>query len=235
MDGRKYVLIGTLTAGMAVALFLAPASAQGELELNVESVRDGGIIPNRHAFCLPTAQGDTKVGPNINPSISWPKGPRGTNSYAVILYGDTHPPKEQPEKTRQTFYHWVLVDIPANTRWIPEGAETKGRLPRGTKIGVSGISDSTTRVFAANEQLKDDRYGYKGPCPWNDENIHHLHFKVYALSVPSLRLGATFDGAAAMEAMQGNILAQGEVLGLYLKVLDPIFICSRFARLSRLC
>ncbi len=233
MDGGKHVLIGIFTAGMAVALLLTPASAQGDLDLNVASLMDGGIIPNKYAFCLPTAEGDTKLGQNISPSISWAKGPRGTNSYVVILYGDTHSPKEQPEETRQTFYHWVLVDIPANIRWIPEGAETKRRLPRGTQIGVSGISDSTTRIFAADEQSKSD--GYKGPCPWNDDNIHHMHFKVYALSVPSLRLGATFDGAAAMEAMKGNILAQGEVLGLYLKDLDPIFICSRFASLSRLC
>jgi phosphatidylethanolamine-binding protein (PEBP) family uncharacterized protein len=50
---------------------------------------------------------------------------------------------------------------------------------------------------------------------WNDENIHHLHFTVYALSGPPLNLSSAFDGAATIEAMKGKVLAQGEVLGLY--------------------
>jgi Raf kinase inhibitor-like YbhB/YbcL family protein len=206
----------------------APASAQ-ELKLSVASFRDGDMIPNKYAFCVPTAQGHTKAGPNISPSISWSEGPAGTKSYAVILY-DADWPKEQREKMnkegemltsavpRQTIYHWVLVDIPAGIRSIPEGAEAEGRVPDGippTRIGVRGISDFT-RIFAANEQLKGADYGYKGPCPpWNDDNIHHMHFKVYALNVPTLKLGARFDGAAAMDAMRGKILAQGELLGVY--------------------
>jgi phosphatidylethanolamine-binding protein (PEBP) family uncharacterized protein len=76
---------------------------------------------------------------------------------------------------------------------------------------VRGISDFT-KIFAG----KGDYYGYTGPCPpWNDENIHHMHFMMYALSVPTLNLGTGFDGAAAIDAMKGKILAQGELLGLY--------------------
>ncbi len=208
----------------------APASAQ-ELKLSVAALTDGDMIPNKYAFCVPTAQGHSKAGPNISPSISWSEGPHGTKSYAVILY-DADSPKEQREKMnkegemltsavpRQIVYHWVLVDIPAGIKSLPEGAEADSRasheiIPPTTKIGVSGISDFT-RIFAANEQLRGEYYGYTGPCPpWNDENIHHMHFKVYALNVPSLKLGARFDGAAAMDAMRSKILAQGELLGVY--------------------
>jgi hypothetical protein len=64
--------------------------------------------------------------------------------------------------------------------------------------------------------MKGQYYGYDGPCPpWNDENIHHYHFTVYALNVDSLNLGTDFDGPAAMEAIEGKVLAQGEELGLY--------------------
>jgi phosphatidylethanolamine-binding protein (PEBP) family uncharacterized protein len=51
--------------------------------------------------------------------------------------------------------------------------------------------------------------------PWNDTNIHHYHFTVYALSVKSLGLSGAFDGAATLAAMKGKVLAQGELLGVY--------------------
>jgi len=60
------------------------------------------------------------------------------------------------------------------------------------------------------------KYGYDGPCPpWNDDNLHHYHFTVYALSVSSLNLPKDFDAPTAMEAMKGKILAQGQELGLF--------------------
>jgi Raf kinase inhibitor-like YbhB/YbcL family protein len=229
LETIKIVVIGMLAAGITVGVMATPASAR-TLKLSVDSFKNGEMIPNKHAFCVPAAQGHTTAGPNISPRISWSKGPRGTKSYAIILY-DTDSPKEQREKMnkegvtmtsaipRRTFYHWVLVDIPANVTSLPEGAEATGRVPHGipaaTKVGVRGISDFT-KIFAGNEQLKGDYYGYTGPCPpWNDENIHHMHFLVYALSVPTLNLGPGFDGAAAMDAIKGKILAQGELLGLY--------------------
>ena len=80
---------------------------------------------------------------------------------------------------------------------------------------MSGINDYTG-VFANNDAMMGTYFGYDGPCPpWNDEVVHNYHFTVYALSVAKLDLGADFNGAAAIAAMQGKILAQGEALGLY--------------------
>lgn len=230
-------MIRKLSTGLALGaaivvsqMAITPAASAKALKVTVGSVKSGGMIPDKYAFCMPAAQGHTAPGPNISPPISWSKGPKGTKSYAIILY-DTDSPKEQREKMnkegmtltssvpRRTFYHWILVDIPASVTSLPEGAEATGRVPHGipaaTKVGVRGISDFT-KIFAANEQMKGDYYGYTGPCPpWNDENIHHMHFTVYALSVPTLNLGTAFDGAAAVEALKDKVLAQGEVLGLY--------------------
>ncbi len=172
-----------------------------------------------------------KAGPDISPAISWSKGPSGTKSYAVILY-DTDSPAEQREKMnkegmvlgadvpRRKFFHWALVDIPADVTSLKEGAESGGRVAHGkpatpAAAGVRGLNDFT-KVLAANDAMKGQYYGYDGPCPpWNDENVHHYHFTVYALSVPSLNLGKEFDGAAAMEAAKGKALAEGELLGLF--------------------
>jgi Raf kinase inhibitor-like YbhB/YbcL family protein len=59
------------------------------------------------------------------------------------------------------------------------------------------------------------RAGYFGPCPpRNDTLVHHYHFTVYALDVAGLGLLGTFGGAEVMQAMQGHVLAKGEVVGL---------------------
>ncbi len=120
---------------------------------------------------------------------------------------------------RKIFYHWLLVDIPANVTSLAEGVDLEALVKHGkqapAKIGVHGRNDYTL-TFAANDAMKGDYYGYDGPCaPWNDTTIHHYPFTVYALSVPSLGLSGAFDGAAALAAMQGKVLAQGELLGLY--------------------
>jgi Raf kinase inhibitor-like YbhB/YbcL family protein len=56
--------------------------------------------------------------------------------------------------------------------------------------------------------------GYYGPCP--PQGTHHYHFRVYALD-KRLTVPATCDKARLLAAMQGHILAQGELIGLYTK------------------
>jgi Raf kinase inhibitor-like YbhB/YbcL family protein len=231
---NKIAIIGMLGAGAVLVttpLAATPASAR-TLKVSVDSFKNGGIMDNKFAFCAPAAQGHTTGGANLSPSISWSKGPRGTKSYAIILY-DTDSPAEQREKMnkegitmtadipRRNFYHWVLVNIPANITSLKEGADSSARVVHGkpaTPAGagaVRGLNDYT-KVTAANDAMKGQYYGYDGPCPpWNDDVVHHYHFTVYALSVPSLDLPKDFDGPAAMDAMKGKILAQGEQLGLF--------------------
>ena len=216
--------------GCAAFALSAPAEA-ATLKIKVDSVKSGGMIANKYAFCVAAAQGHAKGGANINPSVSWSQGPKGTQSYAVVLF-DTDSPKEQREKMnkegetltaavpRQTFYHWVLVDIPANVTSVAQGEDSNARVLRGkpatpSKVGVKGLNDYT-KATAANEAMKGQYFGYDGPCPpWNDENLHHYHFTVYALSVAKLDLPDPFDGPAAIEAMKGKVLAKGEETGLY--------------------
>jgi phosphatidylethanolamine-binding protein (PEBP) family uncharacterized protein len=224
------IALGTCVVMSQMAL--APAASAASLKVKVDSIKDGGMIPTKYSFCMPAAQGHIGPGPDISPPISWTKGPKGTQSYAITLT-DTDSPKENRDKmnkegmtvpsssARQTFFHVVLVDIPANVRSLPKGAASNARVVHGkpaaqTKVGVPGLMDFT-KVFAANDALKGKYYGYDGPCPaWNDEiNPHHFHFTVYALSVKSLGLPADFDGPAAMEAMKDKILAQGELPAIY--------------------
>jgi Raf kinase inhibitor-like YbhB/YbcL family protein len=208
---------------------LAPAGSH-KLQVHVDALKNGHLISNDYTFCMAAAQSHFTAAPDKSPRIAWSKGPAGTKSYAIIMY-DTDSPAEHREWMnqegqtltaaiqRKIFYHWLLVDIPANTTSLAEGADSEARVAHGkqtpAKTGVHGRNDFTP-TFATNDAMKGDYYGYDGPCAaWNDTNTHHYHFTVYALSVPSLGLSNPFDGAQALAAMQGKVLAQGELVGLY--------------------
>lgn len=231
MGTTKSAVFGLLAAGAAAGFAATPVFAQA-LKVSADGVESGKMMPAKYGFCMPAAQGHLAPGPDISPHISWSKGPSGTKSYAVILH-DTDSPAEQREKMnkegekltsavpRRNFYHWILVDIPANVTSIAEGADSNARVVHGKPAtpaaagGMRGLNDFT-KVTAANDALKGQYYGYDGPCPpWNDENVHHYHFTVYALSVPTLGLGKEFDGAAALAAMNDKTLAQGELPAIY--------------------
>jgi hypothetical protein len=230
MNGIKAAATGVLAAVLAAELVATPASAR-ELRVSVDTFKDGEMIPNKYAFCVPAAQGHTAPGSNFSPSISWSRGPRGTKSYVIMLY-DTDSPAEQRDKInkegtamtsaipRRTFFHWVLVDIPPGVKSLEEGADSNARVVHGkpatpAAAGVRGLNDYT-KVSAGNDAMQGQYYGYDGPCPpWNDEVVHHYHFAVFALSVKSLDLPQAFDGGAVLEVMKDKVLAQGEVVGLY--------------------
>jgi Raf kinase inhibitor-like YbhB/YbcL family protein len=204
--------------------------AKGRLKVIVSRIRQGHAIPPDFAFCVPAKTGHVTFGPNKSPAVKWTKGPRGTKSYAVIMYDDDVPSersdvnKEGTEipKTlkRIRFYHWILVDIPASRNELAPGADSTGVTPHGkppgkTDYGVRGVN-SYTVFLANNPDMKGTYGGYDGPCPpWNDSIAHHYHFMVYALDVPTLGLPDNFDGQQAMEAMRGHVLAEGGVTGVY--------------------
>jgi len=189
-----------------------------KITVTVSGIKEGQPIAERFAYGAPDGKGQVKDGGNINPAISWENAPKNTKSFAIIVVDPDVPASfesaNQPGKTiaadfpRQNFYHWVLVDIPPYVTTIAEGADShevvKGGKPVGKKnYGISGLNSYPGG-------------GYDGPCPpWNDERLHHYHFQVFALDVPSLGLTGKFTGPEAEKAMQTHILAKGEVVGTY--------------------
>ena len=200
------------------------------LTLTLKSIVDQSPIPAMHAFCVEDGKGKGTFGDNVSPQIQWSAGPEGTKSYAIILHDPDVPSKaddvNQEGKTvsntlpRVDFFHWILVNIPSTVTELAEGAEGNAVTPRGkkpgqAKSGLRGVNNYT-QWFASNEKMKGAYGGYDGPCPpWNDERVHHYHFTVYALDVPSLDLKAGFNGPDALKAMEGHILAKGQRVGLY--------------------
>ena len=200
------------------------------MKLTILSFDNGGPIPPEFAMGIPTESGQATFGPNRSPHVQWSGEPEGTRSFALICTDRDAPSvrhdANQPDRTvpyalpRADFFHWVLVDIPADTHELPVGCDCEGVTLRGksvgpTPYGVRGIN-SSTNWFAGNSDMEGDYGGYDGPFPpWNDERTHHYHFTLYALDTDSLGLHGAFDGADALLAMRDHILASAEWMGTY--------------------
>jgi hypothetical protein len=200
------------------------------LSVTIDDWPNGGPIPERFAFCVPADEGHVTMGRNRSPAIRWSGAPAGTKSYAIICHDPDVPSKpddvNQEGKTvpaslpRIDFYHWVLVDIPAEMTSLVAAAESDGVIPGGKSPGkcahgIRGLNNYTD-WFAGDDTMKGDYGGYDGPCPpWNDEIVHHYHFTVYALDVATLGLSGRFGGPEALKAMEGHVLAKGTWTGTY--------------------
>lgn len=149
-----------------------------ELKVTSPAFKDGGMIPSKF----------TCDGEDISPALEWPSVPDQTKSIALIC--------DDPDAPRGTFVHWVLYNLPPDTRKLPENVKAGGTWPNGACQG--------TNDFGAA--------GFNGPCP--PGGTHRYFFKLYAMDVPvSLPPGAR--KADLLQAMKGHILAEGQLVGKY--------------------
>ncbi|WP_419204531.1 YbhB/YbcL family Raf kinase inhibitor-like protein [Bordetella trematum] len=195
------------------------------------SFADGEMIPERYAFGRIDPQSRVALADNFNPQFSWSDAPEGTRSFALLCHDPDVP--SQPDDVNQDgrevpaslprvdFFHWVLVDIAAERREIDEGAYSSGITPRGKGGPLApnderqGLNDFTG-WFAADRDMSGDYFGYDGPCPpWNDALVHRYVFTLYALDVAKLDVQGKFTDADVLRAMQGHVLAQSSVTGIY--------------------
>lgn len=196
------------------------------MRIHSDSFRDGEPIPGEFAFGVPGVDAPMTLGANRNPHLAWTDLPAGTRSLALICVDDDVPSVfddvNQSDRSiahdlpRQDFIHWVLVDLPPSVTVLPAGSCAEG-VTAGGKRATAGPHGSVQGINDYGSFMGDgDYYGYDGPCPpWNDERLHHYHFRLYALAVPSLGLSGAFTAKQALAAMEGQILARAEITGTY--------------------
>jgi len=95
-----------------------------------------------------------------------------------------------------TWVHWVMYNMPADKRELPENFPDDETLEDGTRQGVTDFGKT----------------GYGGPCP--PSGTHRYYFKIYALDT-TIDEVKVLDKEALVEAMEGHILAEGELMGKY--------------------
>ncbi len=201
------------------------------MQLTSNSFADGQAIPAEFAFCRPDAETHATLSDNVSPHLAWSDAPQGTKSFVLLCCDPDVPSRpddvNQEGRTvptdlpRVDFYHWVLVDIPATVTELPAGADSEGVMPRG-KDQIPAIQDAQRGVngytgwFAGDPDMGGDYYGYDGPCPpWNDSIPHRYIFTIYALDIETCNIEGAFDGAAVLNVIDGHVLAQAKITGLY--------------------
>lgn len=151
------------------------------IELSSPAFQAGQSIPPQY----------TCDGEDISPPLRWGDPPEGTRSFALIM--------DDPDAPAGTWVHWVVYNLPAEVRELPEGASRaragEFSLPQGALQGKTSFN----------------RTDYGGPCPPSGQ--HRYFFRLYALD--TTLEGNTPDKNALLTAMKGHILAQGELMGVY--------------------
>jgi len=137
----------------------------------------------------------TADGADVSPPLTWSGAPAGAREFALIV-DDPDAPGDEP------WVHWVIYKIPADRAGWPEGV-AKVKAP-GDPAGAVQGKNSFGKI------------GYGGPSPPRGHGVHHYHFQLYALKA-SLNLTDSLTKQQLLAAIQGQVMAQAELVGTYVR------------------
>jgi Raf kinase inhibitor-like YbhB/YbcL family protein len=127
-------------------------------------------------------------GVNVSPQLKIEGVPKDAKSLVLIC--------DDPDAPVGTWVHWVLYDLPAGTGVLEEKIPPDKTLKNG---GVHGTNDFK-------------KLGYGGPCP--PSGTHRYFFKVYAAD-RTLGLDPGATKKEVLKAIEGHVLAEGQLMGKY--------------------
>lgn len=201
------------------------------MQLTSRTFDHNGWIPEKCAFGIKDDETRMALGENKNPQLTWSNIPDGAQSLVLICV-DTDVPSSlenfnKEGKTisanlpRVDFMHWVMVDIEPFDGGVEEaecsdGITPKGKQnpngPPGSRQGINGY----TNFMAGDPEMEGNYFGYEGPCPpWNDEIPHHYRFKLFACDIERCPVDGAFTGSDVLKAIEGHVIAETELTGLY--------------------
>jgi Raf kinase inhibitor-like YbhB/YbcL family protein len=159
------------------------------LKLNSDSFNDGDYLALPHI--LSSSYGFGCSGGNRSPNLRWTGVPAATKSFAMTCFDPDAP-------TGSGFWHWVVVNIPPETRELPEncGDPAAGLLPTG----------------ALQTRTDFGKPGYGGPCP--PDGPHRYIFTVYAVSEEKLPVSLDSSAAIVGFNLHFKTLAKASIIGM---------------------
>lgn len=135
----------------------------------------------------------------VAPELNWP-AVSGAKSYAIVM--------EDPDaKPITPFVHWVAWNIPGELTRLPEGLQEQMRLTEPEALLQGRTSRGTI--------------GYLGPRPPVGDPPHHYHLQIFAVDA-LLDIPPGSDREVLLTALQGHVLAKGELVGLYQQTQEPL-------------
>lgn len=179
---KRFLLASVLVAASSFA------QAAGFSIMSPE-IKAGGTIPKSFEF-----NGFGCAGENKSPVLKWSGAPAGTKSFAVTVYDPDAP-------TGSGWWHWVVVNIPANVTELPSNAGAVG----GANLPAGASQVKVDFGFA----------GWGGTCPPQGDKPHRYIFTVYALKTDKLDLPADATSALAGFMINANKLGKASFTAKY--------------------
>jgi hypothetical protein len=178
-----------IRAVLTLVLPLATLDLVAQPTFTIHSADVGGQATMAQVF-----NGFGCTGENRSPQLNWSNAPEGTKSFAVTMYDPDAP-------TGSGWWHWVVFDIPADTKEFPAGAGSpngKGMPP----LAVQSMTD-----FGAT--------GYGGPCPPPGHGPHQYIVTIYALKTAKLGLDERAGAAMVGFNLNQQMLAKASLVFYY--------------------
>lgn len=165
----------SLSAPAITSIPTQVSTASEDFTLSVDAVTPGSTLPQEF----------TCTGSSRTPGVSWVNVPAGTKSFVLIL--------DDPDAASGTFTHWLIYNIPPDTRSIDPGQPDGKVLSDGAQIGTNSA----------------DSRGYYPPCP-PPGKAHRYIFRLYAVDM--IISQPTADRASINWALDGHTLGKSQVV-----------------------
>ncbi len=172
--------------GLTIAAATSAPAFAGDFRLSSSSVSEGHQLAATQVF-----KGFGCDGGNLSPQLAWSGAPKEAKSFAITAYDPDAP-------TGSGWWHWNVVNIPADVSQLDAGASGNGGMPKGSL------------------ELKNDygATGFGGACPPPGE-VHRYIFTVHALGVEKLDLAEGASAALAGFLGGASTISQARLTAVY--------------------
>ena len=191
----RLILVLTTMFVLAPAMYTqAPAAGPPApaMTLSTPAFPDGGDIPIKYTQAAPGA----KPGEGTSLPLTWANAPAATQSFVLHM----HDMEAARNKTTDDQVHWLVWNIPASAKGLPEG------VPAGAQLADGSYQ------FSATGQV------YRGPGAGANGPKHHYVLELYALDIkPTVKPAAdAFETRTMlMKEIQGHLLGKAVYSGLF--------------------
>lgn len=130
---------------------------------------------------------------NTSPQLSWSGAPEGTKSFVVTCFDPDAP-------IVSGFWHWVLVDVPADVTSLAVGAGAEGAELPGKSFHVRNDGGGP---------------GYMGCAPPEGDQVHRYYFVVHAVDREQLGVDSSVSPAVVGFNLAFKTLGRAIIYGTY--------------------